>query len=67
MERCIGMTNQSNLKRKALAVTILSHLKSLTEKMIGQGQWWLVPKIIGGCCKKAGSKAQLVEVPSLWS
>ena len=38
-ERCIGMINQSNLKGKALADTILSHLKSLNlylEKMIGQ-------------------------------
>ena len=35
----IGMINQSNLKGKALADTILSHLKSLhlpLEKMIGQ-------------------------------
>ena len=39
-ERCIGMINQSNLKGKAIADTILSHLKSLNlplEKMIGQG------------------------------
>ena len=39
-ERCIGMINQSNLKGKALADTILSHLKSLNltlEKMIDQG------------------------------
>ena len=40
-ERCIDMINQSNLKGKALADTILSHLKSLInlplEKMIGQG------------------------------
>ena len=39
-ERCIGMINQSNLKSKALADIILSHLKSLNlplEKMIGQG------------------------------
>ena len=28
-ERCIGMMNQSNLKSKASADTILSHLKSL--------------------------------------
>ena len=37
-ERCIGVINQSNLKGKALADTILSHLKSLNfplEKMIG--------------------------------
>ena len=40
VERCIGMINQSNLKGKALADSILSHLKSLNlplEKMIGQG------------------------------
>ena len=40
MERCIGMINQLNLKGKALADTILSHLKSLNlplKKMIGQG------------------------------
>ena len=40
-ERCnIGLINQSNLKGKALANTILSHLKSLNlllEKMISQG------------------------------
>ena len=39
-ERCIGMINPSNLKSKALADTILSHLKSLNlplEKMIGLG------------------------------
>ena len=39
MERCIGMTDQSNLKDKALTDTILYHLKSLNlplEKMIGQ-------------------------------
>ena len=39
-ERCIGMINQSNLKGKALADTILSHLKSLnlpSEKRIGHG------------------------------
>ena len=38
-KRCIGMINQSNLKGKASADTILSHLKSLNlllEKMIGQ-------------------------------
>ena len=38
-ERCIGKINQSNLKHKALADTILSHLKSLNlplQKMIGQ-------------------------------
>ena len=28
-ERCIGMINQSNLKGKALADTILSHFKSV--------------------------------------
>ena len=42
MEQCIGMINQSNLKSKALADAIVSHLKSLSlplEKMIGQGQW----------------------------
>ena len=40
MKRCIGMINQSNLKSKALADTILSHLKSPNwplEEMIGQG------------------------------
>ena len=39
-ERCIAMINQPNLKGKALADTILSHLKSLNlplEEMIGQG------------------------------
>ena len=39
-KRCIGMINQSNLKAKLLADTILSHLKSqnlLLVKMIGQG------------------------------
>ena len=39
-EGCIGIINQSNLKGKALADTILSHLKSLNlslEKRIGQG------------------------------
>ena len=39
-ERCIGMLVQSDLKGKALADTILFHLKSLKfplEKMIGQG------------------------------
>ena len=38
-ERYIRITNQSNLKGKALADTILSHLKSLNlplKKMIGQ-------------------------------
>ena len=38
-KRCIGMINQSNLKGKALADTILSHLKSLDspmEKMFSQ-------------------------------
>ena len=40
MERCIGMINQLNLKCKALADTILSHLKSLDlslEKISDQG------------------------------
>ena len=40
IERCIGIINQSNLKGKALADTMLSHVKSLNlplEKMIGQG------------------------------
>ena len=40
MELCIDMINQSKFKGKALAETILSHLKSLNlpmEKMIGQG------------------------------
>ena len=39
-ELCIAIINQSNLKGKALADTVLSHLKSLKlplEKMIGQG------------------------------
>ena len=39
-EQCIGMINQSNLNGKALADTILSHLKSLNlplEKTIDQG------------------------------
>ena len=38
-KRCIGMINQSNLKGKALADTILSHLKFLNlllEKIVGQ-------------------------------
>ena len=41
MELCIAIINQSNLKGKALADTILSHLKSLNlkplEKTISQG------------------------------
>ena len=40
MERCNGMINQSNLKGKTLADTILSHLTYLNlflEKMVGQG------------------------------
>ena len=39
-ERCIGMINQSNLKDKALANTILFYLKFLylcLEKVNGQG------------------------------
>ena len=39
-ERCIGLINQTNLKGKALAETILSYLKSLNlpiKKIIGQG------------------------------
>ena len=39
-QRSIGMINQSNLKSKAIADTILSHLKFLNlplKKMIGQG------------------------------
>ena len=39
-EQCVGMINQSNLKGKALAETILSHFKSPNlpvDKIIGQG------------------------------
>ena len=42
-ERCIGMINQSNLKSKVLADTILSHLKSLNlplKKMTSKAMIW---------------------------
>ena len=64
MERCIGRKYQSNLKDKALADTILSHLKFLylsLEKMIDQA---LMERVLCPGKKRRSSDCKIVLLTS---